>query len=106
VDIMGGPFENKTSENGNISFLIPFFKWRPFTSHIACMWLEVSPFQLLIQKAGCHEPSCISYATRGHPNAVNFISFRNPSLFYLLVHSKCRGFFICTWSHSNTHHSQ
>jgi hypothetical protein len=26
VDIMGGPFENKTSENGNISFLIPFFK--------------------------------------------------------------------------------
>jgi hypothetical protein len=34
------------------------------------------------------------------------VSFRSPSLFYLLVHSRCRGFFIFTWSHSNTHHSR
>jgi hypothetical protein len=37
-----------------------------------------------------------------------FVSFRSPSLFYLLVHSRCRVFFffIFTWSHSDTHHSR
>jgi hypothetical protein len=41
---------------------------------------------------------------------LSFVSMRgiflSTSLFCLLVHSRCRGFWFFTWSHSDTHHSR
>jgi hypothetical protein len=34
---------------------------------------------------------------------IRLVSFRSPSLFYLLVHGKCQGFFVISLDHTQTH---